>query len=204
MSISVFDLFKIGIGPSSSHTVGPMHAARLFALGLRESGKLERCERVCAELYGSLGATGAGHGSPKAVILGLEGESPESVQVSGIAERVNAVREESRLTLVGTHPIDFSYRNDLVMHRTESLLTFAVCAWLVWRVWKLATPGGAQRRMGALLLGVFAVEIVTGAFMYYFAIPPYLQPVHLLLASVGVGVLFALWMSVRYGSRAAT
>lgn len=77
MSISVFDLFKIGIGPSSLHTVGPMHAARMFALRLKTDGVLSRCNRVCVELYGSLGATGAGHGSPKAILMGLEGETPE-------------------------------------------------------------------------------------------------------------------------------
>ena len=121
MSISVFDLFKIGIGPSSSHTVGPMHAARLFALGLRESGKLERCERVCAELYGSLGATGAGHGSPKAILMGLEGETPERVEVESIASRVAHIREEGTLAVLGAKTIRFSYRDDLVMHRNESL-----------------------------------------------------------------------------------
>ena len=93
MSISVFDLFKIGIGPSSSHTVGPMKAALQFADSLRAQATFERVSRVCAELYGSLGATGAGHGSPKAVILGLMGESPETVEVDTIAERVAAVRE---------------------------------------------------------------------------------------------------------------
>ncbi|MBN7796666.1 L-serine ammonia-lyase [Parahaliea mediterranea] len=121
MAISTFDLFKIGIGPSSSHTVGPMNAARQFAEALEEEGLLARCERVTAELYGSLGATGAGHGSPKAVILGLEGESPETVAVESIAGRVAAVREQSRLKLMGSREIDFSYRNDLIMHRTESL-----------------------------------------------------------------------------------
>ena len=76
MSISTFDLFKVGIGPSSSHTVGPMHAARLFALWLEQEEMLDRCHRLTVELFGSLGATGAGHGSPKAIILGLEGETP--------------------------------------------------------------------------------------------------------------------------------
>ncbi|TXS91423.1 L-serine ammonia-lyase [Parahaliea aestuarii] len=121
MAISVFDLFKIGIGPSSSHTVGPMNAARQFAAGLKDSGKLDTCNRVMAELYGSLGATGAGHGSPKAVILGLAGETPEKVEVESIAERVAAVREGGRLSLMGEREIPFSYRDDLVMHRTESL-----------------------------------------------------------------------------------
>ena len=84
MSISVFDLLKVGIGPSSSHTVGPMNAARQFAQALESSGLLSQCRRVTAELFGSLGATGAGHGSPKAVILGLEGESPEDVDIEGV------------------------------------------------------------------------------------------------------------------------
>ncbi len=121
MAISTFDLFKIGIGPSSSHTVGPMNAARQFAAGLGRDGQLGDCARVVAELFGSLGATGAGHGSPKAVILGLEGEEPASVDVAGIAERVARVREEGRLNLLGQQTIDFSYRDDLIMHRTESL-----------------------------------------------------------------------------------
>ncbi len=121
MAISVFDLFKVGIGPSSSHTVGPMNAARRFVLGVGEDGLLERCQRVTAELYGSLGATGAGHGSPKAVILGLEGETPETVVVDDIPARVAAVREGGRLRLLGRQEIAFSYRDDLVMHRSESL-----------------------------------------------------------------------------------
>ena len=82
MSISVFDLFSIGIGPSSSHTVGPMRAARMFATALADSGDLDRVRRLHVELYGSLGATGHGHGSPKAVLLGLEGEDPETVDTT--------------------------------------------------------------------------------------------------------------------------
>jgi L-serine dehydratase len=121
MSISTFDLFKVGIGPSSSHTVGPMHAARMFAVALEDTGSLSRCYRVTAELYGSLGATGAGHGSPKAIILGLEGEAPDTVDIDGIEARVAAAREHGSLTLLGTHQIAFDYRNDLVMHRTETL-----------------------------------------------------------------------------------
>lgn len=121
MAISVFDLFKVGIGPSSSHTVGPMKAALQFARHLKECGGLEACAGIRADLYGSLGATGAGHGSPKAIILGLEGETPESVEVEGIPERVAEVREQSRLNLLGEKPIPFNYREDLVMHRNESL-----------------------------------------------------------------------------------
>ena len=121
MSISVFDLFKVGIGPSSSHTVGPMHAARQFAVTLQTAGFLEACSRVTAELYGSLGATGAGHGSPKAIILGLEGETPDAVDIERIDGHIAAVREGGGITLLGTHSIAFSYREDLVMHRTETL-----------------------------------------------------------------------------------
>jgi len=121
MSISVFDLFKVGIGPSSSHTVGPMRAARDFALGLESEGRLEDCARLQVDLYGSLGATGAGHGSPKAVILGLEGDTPEAVDVDGIADRVAAARENSKLSILGQREIDFSYKQDLVMHRDEAL-----------------------------------------------------------------------------------
>ncbi|MEH6590554.1 MAG: L-serine ammonia-lyase [Halioglobus sp.] len=121
MSISTFDLFKVGIGPSSSHTVGPMNAARQFAVQLQADDYLPKCHRVKAELYGSLGATGAGHGSPKAVILGLEGESPESVNIESIDSRVEVARRDSVLNLAGSRKLSFSYRDDLVMHRTESL-----------------------------------------------------------------------------------
>ena len=79
MAISVFDLFKIGIGPSSSHTVGPMIAARKFILSIEESKQLKKVNRIKSEMYGSLGATGKAHGTPKAVILGLEGEEPDQI-----------------------------------------------------------------------------------------------------------------------------
>ena len=121
MSISTFDLFKVGIGPSSSHTVGPMHAARMFAVALEDTGSLGRCYRVTTELFGSLGSTGAGHGSPKAIILGLEGEAPDTVDIEGIEARVAAAREHGSLTLLGKHRIAFDYRDDLIMHRTETL-----------------------------------------------------------------------------------
>ena len=121
MAISTFDLFKVGIGPSSSHTVGPMHAARLFAEALADAGALDKTARVVAHLYGSLGATGAGHGSPKAIILGLEGETPETVDVDAIPARIERAREVGELTLLGRRAIAFSYRDDLQMHRSESL-----------------------------------------------------------------------------------
>ena len=121
MSISTFDLFKVGIGPSSSHTVGPMQAARMFARSLDEEGKLAQCHRVTTELFGSLGATGAGHGSPKAIILGLQGEAPDTVDIDRIEARISEAREVGTISLMGTHAISFSYRDDVIMHRTETL-----------------------------------------------------------------------------------
>jgi L-serine dehydratase len=121
MAISVFDLFKIGIGPSSSHTVGPMRAARLFAQGLEAAGELEAVVTVKAELFGSLGATGVGHGSDKAVILGLEGEEPETVDTDAIPGRMRQVREERRLRLLGRREIPFKQGEHLVLHRRKSL-----------------------------------------------------------------------------------
>ncbi|MGX7829293.1 L-serine ammonia-lyase [Actinokineospora sp. 24-640] len=117
MAISTFDLFSIGIGPSSSHTVGPMRAALMFASRL----PLERVARVRAELFGSLGATGFGHGSDKAVLLGLEGERPEDVDTATVSERVAAIRDAGRLRLLGTHEMDFDHDADLVLHRRRSL-----------------------------------------------------------------------------------
>jgi len=113
MSLSTFDLFKIGIGPSSSHTVGPMRAARLFAVALREGGWLEAVHAVRCELYGSLGATGKGHGSDKAVLLGLEGEEPDLVEPDAIAPRLQRLRESQTLNLLGSHPVAFNEREDL-------------------------------------------------------------------------------------------
>ena len=117
MSLSVFDLFKIGIGPSSSHTVGPMRAAARFAEGLRRDGLLTTTHSVKVELYGSLGATGKGHGSDKAVLLGLEGEHPDSVDTDSIPARLQAIRDSGRLTLLGEHPIDFHEKQHLAMIR---------------------------------------------------------------------------------------
>jgi len=121
MAVSVFDLFKIGIGPSSSHTVGPMRAARLFALRLAHDGHAARTTRVKAELYGSLGATGKGHGSDKAVLLGLAGHEPDSVDVDRIPALLRAIRDEGRLALAQGPSVAFDERNDLVFHRRESL-----------------------------------------------------------------------------------
>jgi L-serine dehydratase len=120
MAISVFELFSIGIGPSSSHTVGPMRAARTFAEGLADDGVLDRVTRVRAELFGSLGATGHGHGSPRAVILGLAGERPETVDIVAGTQLVETVRETGRVELLGKHTAALS-DDDLVLHRRTSL-----------------------------------------------------------------------------------
>jgi L-serine dehydratase len=121
MAISVFDLFRIGIGPSSSHTVGPMRAARRFAQRLHDDGLDARAARIVAELYGSLGATGKGHGTDKAVILGLAGDEPDRVDVDTIAARLEAIRAAGRLELLGGHAVAFDPRTDLQFFRMKSL-----------------------------------------------------------------------------------
>ncbi|MBN6033521.1 L-serine ammonia-lyase [Amycolatopsis sp. 195334CR] len=121
MAISVFDLFSIGIGPSSSHTVGPMRAALTFVDGLAADGELEATTRIKAELFGSLGATGHGHGSDKAVLLGLTGERPESVDTDRVPELIAGMRERGRIALRGVHEIGFDPDTDLTLHRRRSL-----------------------------------------------------------------------------------
>jgi L-serine dehydratase len=121
MAVSVFDLFKIGIGPSSSHTVGPMRAARLFVRHLQHDGLMARTARVQSQLYGSLGATGKGHGSDKAVLLGLAGHEPDTVDVDAVPVLLAAVRRQGRLTLLGQHEIAFAEKDDLKFHRREAL-----------------------------------------------------------------------------------
>ena len=121
MAVSVFDLFKIGIGPSSSHTVGPMRAARLFARHLQQAGLLAATARVRAQLYGSLGLTGKGHGSDKAVLLGLEGQEPDTVDVDAVPGMLAAIRSQGRLNLAGQHAVRFAEKDDLRFHRRETL-----------------------------------------------------------------------------------
>ena len=114
MAVSAFDLFRIGIGPSSSHTVGPMRAARRFARRLDKRGLLPATDRVLVELYGSLGATGRGHGTDMAVMLGLEGDRPDLVDVAAIPGRVDAIRASLRLRLLGSREVPFNPDGDLV------------------------------------------------------------------------------------------
>ena len=121
MAISVFDLFTIGIGPSSSHTVGPMRAARRFAERLEDDGRLGRTARVQVELFGSLAATGRGHGTDRAVLLGLEGATPEGVDPDRMGPRVEAIRAEKRLRLLGRHPVAFEEGEDLVFNKKDLL-----------------------------------------------------------------------------------
>lgn len=121
MALSVLDLFKVGIGPSSSHTVGPMLAARRFGLALIRENLIGQTSRVAVELFGSLGVTGHGHGSPKAVILGLLGESPDTVDIDSIPARLEAVNSSHRLLLMGEHDLEFDVDEDLIMHRRKVL-----------------------------------------------------------------------------------
>ena len=119
--ISVFDMFTIGIGPSSSHTVGPMRAARRFAEHLRTGGYLPRVASVTVDLYGSLGATGRAHGCDKAVILGLMGEMPETTAVDEIDGKLEHVRNSRTLNLLEERSIRFDIERDLVFRKRERL-----------------------------------------------------------------------------------
>ncbi len=121
MATSVFELFTIGIGPSSSHTVGPMRAARRFVQRLDRAGLLPAVVAVRTELFGSLGATGRGHGSDKAVLLGLEGEAPDSIDTDTTDRRVAAIRENGRLMLLGQRPVAFIEKRHLILHKRKSL-----------------------------------------------------------------------------------
>jgi L-serine dehydratase len=116
MTISVFDLFKVGIGPSSSHTVGPMKAAGRFVAALQGFANLSEVDRVAVHLFGSLGATGTGHGTITAVVLGLEGEEPQLVDPSLCTESVERVRSTGELRLGGIHPIAFDIVRDVTLH----------------------------------------------------------------------------------------
>ncbi len=122
MAVSVFDLFKIGIGPSSSHTVGPMRAAARFCTRwLDEKGDLPRVARVRAELFGSLAHTGRGHGTDKAVLCGLEGEWPDKIDPDAIPAILKRIRAEKKIRLLGKHEIPFDEKADLVFNKRQKL-----------------------------------------------------------------------------------
>lgn len=121
MSISVFDLFKIGIGPSSSHTVGPMRAAYQFIEKLIEQDALHQVSRLKVVLYGSLGATGLGHGTDKAILMGLAGEQPDRIDPQIIEPALQAIKSTGQLNLFGQQPVTFDYERDLYFNGLETL-----------------------------------------------------------------------------------
>ncbi|MGL4422517.1 MAG: L-serine ammonia-lyase [Gemmataceae bacterium] len=114
MELSVFDLFKVGIGPSSSHTVGPMWAAVRFVRSLAAAGQLPKAARLRAELYGSLSSTGRGHATDKAVLLGLSGFQPDLIDPAVVDPTIDTIHKQHQLLLNGTHPIVFQESNDLL------------------------------------------------------------------------------------------
>jgi len=121
MKTSVFDLFKIGIGPSSSHTVGPMRSARHFVSRLAEANILDKVARIRVELFGSLALTGLGHCTDKAILLGLSGEQPETVDPLSIDSLLENIRAQKRLKLLGSYPVTFDEPRDLVFHKDTVL-----------------------------------------------------------------------------------
>jgi L-serine dehydratase len=121
MTLSVLDIFKVGIGPSSSHTMGPMRAARAFGLELKGSGFLAATRELAVRLYGSLALTGAGHGTDRAVLMGLTGAEPETVDPERIEPTVQAIRSSQRIPLLGEHEIAFIEARHLLFLRQESL-----------------------------------------------------------------------------------
>ena len=121
MKTSLFEIFKIGIGPSSSHTMGPMRAAAAFASFLRQNGLLERVARVQANLYGSLALTGHGHGTDRAVLLGLSGELPDQIAPETIEPKLSTIRSAKTLSLASVHPITFDEPRDLLFHKDQTL-----------------------------------------------------------------------------------
>lgn len=121
MAISVFHLFSIGIGPSSSHTVGPMRAARQFVLKIEKEGLLPKIQNIKIDLYGSLALTGKGHGTDLAILLGLEGETPEGIDPNQVQSKVERLRSDHVLHLDGKHPIDFDEARQLLFHMDKQL-----------------------------------------------------------------------------------
>ncbi len=121
MAVSVFDLFKVGIGPSSSHTVGPMRAAFLFCQQLQHRGLINQTSTITTQLFGSLGHTGKGHGTDKAIILGLSGFQPDKIDPDDIDKILTEVEKEKSLSLTLTHAIKFNYKKHLKFHKRKIL-----------------------------------------------------------------------------------
>ncbi|KAI8988249.1 L-serine ammonia-lyase [Mycotypha africana] len=119
--VSTFDLFSIGVGPSSSHTVGPMRAAKIFISDLAEHNVLDKVSKLRVDLFGSLALTGVGHGTPEAVLMGIEGESPDKVETTTIKSRVQDIQTNSSIHLNGTHRIKFDYEKDMVFNYFKTL-----------------------------------------------------------------------------------
>jgi L-serine dehydratase len=125
MAVSVFDLFKIGIGPSSSHTEGPMRAVLMFAQGLERDGLLDRVATIRSELYGSLGATGKGHGTDKGVMLGLMGLAPDTVDPAQINRLLHEVRSTRSLSLLGKRSLPFFEKDHILFYRRGAMAEHA-------------------------------------------------------------------------------
>jgi len=121
MTLSVFDIFKVGIGPSSSHTMGPMRAAREFAVRLKRDGLLEATQEIAVRLYGSLALTGLGHGTDRAILAGLEGAEPERVDPDSIEATLQRIRSSGRIRLLGEHEIGFDEPMQLLFMHHERL-----------------------------------------------------------------------------------
>lgn len=121
MLVSIFDIFRIGLGPSSSHTVGPMLAAKAFLTALKKSGKRDQTYRIVTDLYGSLALTGEGHGTPKAVILGLAGHAPDTVDPDEVPTILNEIAKTKTMSVPGGAPIPFREKTDIVMRGDELL-----------------------------------------------------------------------------------
>src|SRR5512139_4019499 len=121
MNLSVLDIFKIGVGPSSSHTMGPMNAACAFVRELQSLGLVERTAKVGAQLYGSLALTGRGHCTDRAILLGLEGLEPATLDPQAMEPTLERIRSTGRLRLAGRHEIEFDEPMDLLFHRDQTL-----------------------------------------------------------------------------------
>ncbi len=121
MNLSVLDIFKVGVGPSSSHTMGPMNAACAFVQDLVRMSLLERVDKVAAQVYGSLALTGRGHCTDRAILLGLEGNQPATIDPAAMEPSLERIRGTGRILLAGRHEIAFDEPLDLLFHRDQTL-----------------------------------------------------------------------------------